>query len=301
VDTDLLIDRWRLKRRLAIWQLLTVVVLVALIAALARPALPPTGEHVGLLWVDGVILGDPVRERAIYDLVDQDDLAALVVRIDSPGGGTFGSESLFRALRAVAVKKPVVAVLDGVAASGGYMTALAADQILLRETTITGSIGVVVETSNFVALFEKIGIEPDAVRSGPLKARPNPFERMNPEVRAVTQELVDRTHDWFVGLVAERRNMTIEDARRLADGRIYTGAAAVANGLADALGGEREAREWLEREHQVDRSLPLREVKIDYPNAWIDTLTSMVFGKSYFSQRLKLDGLVSLWHPLLGS
>ena len=111
-------------------------------------------------------------------------------------------------------------------------------------------------------------------------------------------EVVDRVHDMFVGMVVERRGMALADAARLADGRVYTGSMAVANGLIDAIGGEDEAVAWLEEERGVEPDLPRIEVEIDYPQEFLDRLLSTSIGKSHLLERLRLDGLVSLWQPL---
>lgn len=300
LDTDSLIDRRRLKRRLAMWRIVALVSIVAVIAvALARTPQLPVGDHIAVLTIDGLIVSDPHRVRALRALVEDDNAAALIVRIDSPGGTTYGSEALYRSIREVSEVKPVVAVMDGVAASGGYMAALAADHVVARESTITGSIGVIMEATNFVGLMEKLGIESESIKSGPLKAEPNPLSRLTPEGRAATQAIIQDVHDMFVGMVSERRGMTLAEARRLADGRVFTGNMAVKAGLIDGLGDDREAVGWLESEHGIDPDLPLVDVKIDYPKELIERLTAAVVGKPYLAERLKLDGLVSVWHPFM--
>ncbi len=297
-DSDALIDRRRLKRRLAMWRLLALVSLLA-VAAVAFARLPtlPGSKHIAVLWVEDIIFADPYRDAAIAALLEDPSVAAVLVHIDSPGGTTFGSEALYRGLLKVGEAKPVVAVMNQLAASGGYMTALAADYIVARETTITGSIGVVLEATNFVGLMEKLGIENDTITSGPLKAQPNPLSRLTPEARAATREVVDDIHAMFVGMVIERRGMSPAEAQRLADGRIYTGAMAQENGLIDAIGGEDVAIAWLEEARDVEPDLPLIDVQIDYPEELLDRLVSASVGKSHLLERLRLDGLVSLWQP----
>jgi protease-4 len=298
LDSDALIDRRRLKRRLGMWRFTAFVAVVALVAvAVGRTSQIPGSRHIAVLWVEDLILSDPYREAAVRALIEDDSVAALLVHIDSPGGTTFASESLYRALRQVAESKPVVAVMEGMAASGGYMAALATDYVVARESTITGSIGVILEATNFVGLMEMLGIESEAIKSGPLKAEPNPLSRLTPEAREVTKAVVDDVHEMFVGMVAERRAMSLADARRLADGRVYTGAMAADNGLIDGLGGEDEALAWMEETHGIDPDLPLRDVEIDYPQELLDRLISTALGKSHLTERLRLDGLVSLWHP----
>ncbi len=299
LDTDALIDRRRLKRRLAMWRIFALVSVVAVIAlAFGQVPLLPGSRHIAVLWVEDILFRDPYRDAAVRALAEDESVAAVVVQIDSPGGTTFGSEALYRGLLAVGEVKPVVAVMNQVAASGGYMAALAADHVVARETTITGSIGVVLEATNFVGLMEMLGIESDMIASGPLKAQPSPLQRMTPEARRAMLEVVDRVHDMFVGMVVERRGMARAEAARLADGRVFTGSMAVANGLIDAIGGEDEAVAWLEEERGIEPDLPRIEVVIDYPQEFLDRLLSASIGKSHLLERLRLDGLVSLWHPL---
>ena len=193
LDTDALIDRRRLERRLAMWRIIALVSVVAVIA-LAFGQVPrlPGSRHIAVLSVEDIIFSDPYRDAAVRALAEDESVVAVVVRIDSPGGTTFGSEALYRGLLAVGEVKPVVAVMNQVAASGGYMTALAADHVVARETTITGSIGVVLEATNFVGLMEILGIESEVIASGPLKAQPNPLQRMTPEARRAMHEVIDR-------------------------------------------------------------------------------------------------------------
>src|SRR3954463_12391949 len=146
-DPDTLVDRRRLKRQLSGWRIAAVVLAAAAIAAgIGRVGLFEFRDHVGVLALRGIISEDADRERAIRKAGEDDRVKAILVRIDSPGGTVVGGESVFRQLRSIAKRKPVVAVMGEVAASGGYMVALAADQIIAHEGTITGSIGVIMQT-----------------------------------------------------------------------------------------------------------------------------------------------------------
>lgn len=297
IDSDALVDRRRLKRRLVLWRFLAFAAAAALIVVALGPPQLPGARHIAVLSVNGLILDDPRRERAIRDIADDGSVAALIVDIDSPGGATFASEALYGAIRAVGETRPVIAVMNGVAASGAYMAALAADRILARESTVTGSIGVMLEATNFAGLMEKIGIENELVRSGPLKAEPNPFGPMPPDARAATRRIVARLHDMFVRMVADRRALADSEASRLADGRIYTGAMAVEAGLVDALGGLEEAVAWLEDEAGVAEGLPLAPVTVRRAGGPLDRLIALAVENSVFAERLSLDGPVSLWYP----
>jgi protease-4 len=247
-----------------------------------------------------VIVDDPDLVEALEDTMAQHNAKALVLRIDSPGGTVVGGESFFRAVRAIAADKPVVAVLGEVAASGGYMVAIAADHIVAREGTITGSIGVLMQTADVTGLLGKLGVVPETIKSAPLKAVPSPFEALTEEGRAATRLLIDDMYDMFVGMVAERRNFDRETALKIADGRVYTGRQAKANGLIDALGGIGEARDWLATKG-VDGDLPTREIQVWRDEPMLGSLArsavSAMFGKTYLPERLRLDGLVAVWHP----
>ncbi len=297
-DADYIVDRRRLRRRLLFWRLFAVLSLTVLAVVVAtRYEKPEFGDYVARFWVSGIILEDSDRDQALAKLAKDDGVKALIVRIDSPGGTVVGGESLYRSLRAIAGKKPVVAVMGTTATSAAYMTAIAADHIVARESSITGSIGVLMQTANLTGLFKKLGIEPETIKSGPLKAQPNPFEPTSPAARQAIQDVVMDMHAMFVDLVAERRGMARPAALLLADGRIYTGRQALAAGLIDALGGENEALKWLAKSADVSRELPVRDVTVDREDGIWREMFNGTIGKTLFSERLRLDGLISLWQP----
>ena len=302
LDTDLIFDRRRLKRALTAWRLLALAALAGL-AVIAAGRFDGGGllarDHVARVSVEGIIFDEVERIRRLKELARKDHVKALIVHVDSPGGTFVGGEALYAALREVAAAKPTVAVMGGTAASAGYMVAVAADQIVARRGTLTGSIGVILQTADVTQLLEKLGIKPEVFKSGPLKAQPNPFEPLGDAARAATQDMLMGLYDQFVDMVAERRAMPRDQVLRLADGRIYSGLAAKDNGLVDALGDEDAARDWLETVHGLSRDLPLRDLPLgDKPLPWRDALTSQL-QKALFSERLRLDGVFSLWHPSL--
>ncbi|MBM3521773.1 MAG: signal peptide peptidase SppA [Alphaproteobacteria bacterium] len=301
-EADFLVDRRRLKRSRSLWRA-GVIVLALAVAGLAigRTTGIVRSAHVARLTVAGVITDDPRRDRAIDEVARDPKAKALIVRIDSPGGTVVGGESLYRQLRRVSEHKPVVAVLGQTAASGGYMTALGADWIVAREGTITGSIGVVMQTADVTGLLEKLGVAMEQIKSSPLKAVPNPLEPLTDEGRRAVRSLIDDAYDMFVGMVAERRKLERAAALKVADGRVFTGRQARELGLVDQLGGEDAARGWLESERKLPKALAVRDLKpprVD--EGWIDIAARIIAattGKSYLPERLTLDGLVALWHP----
>jgi protease-4 len=262
LDTDLLLDRRRLKRRLNLWRVLAVAGLAAAVLAVVLPRTGSVGQHIARVSVSGIITEDRKTLDAILALAKDRSVPAVIVAINSPGGSVAGGESLRAALLRVAAAKPVVAVMGGTAASAGYMIALPAARIFARDATLTGSIGVILETGEASGLLGRIGVGAEAITSGPLKDQPSFIRPLSPEGRTYLRALVADMYDQFVGMVAEARHMTPARVRELADGRAYTGRQALALGLVDQIGGEIEARAWLLQEKKISDSIPVRDVKL---------------------------------------
>ena len=300
LDADLVVERRRLKRRLVFWRVLGIsAVIAAVIAAVGQFDLVGSKDHIARIQIAGIIVDDQARDQALITVADDDKVKALIVKIDSPGGTYVGGEAIYQSLRMVAEKKPVVAMMGTTAASAGYMSALGGDHIVARASTLTGSIGVLLQTANFNKLMDKIGVDPITIKSAPLKAQPNPMEPFSPEARKVTEELVADFFDMFVSLVSERRSMSKEKVLKLADGRAFSGRQAFANGLIDAIGAEPEVRKWLAEKHKIADDLPIKDVKVvDDDKTWRDLLDSKI-GRFLISERLSLDGVISLWQPNL--
>jgi len=297
-DADALLDRRRLKRRLRVWQAVTLLVVVgAVLTYLQSQGSLFRGERIVRIHVEGVIVRDEARSRTLARLAKDDDVRGVIVHIDSPGGSVVGGEDLYNSLRAIAQAKPVTAVMGTVATSAAYMTAIATDRIFAREGTITGSIGVILQTANVSELLERIGVEPVTIKSTALKGVPSPVEPLTPEGRAATEQVVLDLYDFFVGLVMERRPMDTDAIRLLADGRVFSGRQAVQNNLIDAIGDEAAAVDWMVRQRDLPDGLPVETVQTDPDEDSLLEQISGLAGKSLFSNALTLDGLVSLWQP----
>ena len=298
LEPDFLLDRRRLKRRLALWRVLAIVSLVvAVLVGYARFNGELLRDHVVRYGIEGIILDDADTMAALEEIADNSRIKALIVHIDSPGGSFVGGEQLYYALRKVAENKPVVAVMGTVAASAGYMAAIASDRIFARHGTITGSIGVMMQTTDITGLLDNLGISAEAIKSAPLKAAPSPLEPLTDEARAASQAIIDDMHGLFMEMVSERRGFDMSATLALADGRVFTGRQAVANGLIDAIGSESAARDWLASQRDVPRSLPVFDMSVDHDNRdWLASARDFS-QKMMLPERLTLDGLISLWHP----
>lgn len=265
---EAIVERRRLRRSLTRWRVAAIVVAAVAIAAGVISASGITRrDHIARIAVNGVIAEDRDRLKLLSDMADDPSVKAVIVAIDSPGGTTAGGEGLYDGLRRLAEKKPVVATIGTLGASAGYMVAIAADHVVARRTSITGSIGVLFQYGDAAKLLETLGVNVDAVKSSPLKAAPMPWAPASPEARAMLQSVVDDTYVWFVGLVAERRHLTPEAAKAAANGRIMTGHQALEARLIDALGGEEEAIGWLEKDRGVAEHLPVREWRVQRPSS----------------------------------
>jgi protease IV len=306
-DIDHIINHLSLKKSRRRWRWIAVALgVVALIAIFAQGGGHTPTDHIARLRVNGLITGDDVTLGLLKGIAEDDNAKALIVRIDSPGGTTSGSEAVYDALRDISAKKPVVAVMDSVAASGGYITALGADRIFARQNTITGSIGVIFAYPEFSRLLETVGVKMEEIKSAELKAEPTPYKPTSEKARAAAMVLVQDGFEWFKGLVAERRKMTADRVAILADGRIYSGRMAVKEGLIDALGGEDEAIAWLVTEKNITKELKVEEWQP--PKPWFEetfgaSISDIVLqsvglpGLPEVSARARLDGMLAVWHP----
>lgn len=298
---DMLVDRRRLKRGLALWRVLAVLaVLAALFLGLrevADDALPGGGAHVARIEIAGGIGTDRRLLEALDRAREDSRVAAVLLAIDSPGGSVAGGEMLHAAITRLAESKPVVALLGGTAASAGYMIALPAHRILAREATVTGSIGVILQTGEISELLRMVGIRAETITSGRLKGQPSPFAPLTEEARAALRTVVDDLHAQFVAMVVAARRLPEERVRQLADGGVLTGRQAVGAGLVDAIGGEREARAWLAAERAVDARLPVRDATPRRrTEEWLGASLGLIL-KSLFAEWLGVDLTVGLWQP----
>ncbi len=293
----------QLRRSRFRWRIVAFVALViAVLAGTARFVTETglSGDSIARIVIDGTIASDPARLRVFKALAEADEVKAVLIAINSPGGTTAGGEELYDAIGKLRETKPVVAYVKELGASAAYMAAIATDRIFVRRLSIVGSIGVLFQTTDASKLFRTIGVDLDKVASGPLKAEPSIDAPMSPEVRAALQALVDDSFSWFVDIVAERRGLGRAEVLPLADGRILTGNQAIAARLVDAVGGEAEAIAWLEADRSVAADLP---VLTWYPTSepgwmnigkWLGSEVRAALGLPADGPVL-LDGLVSLW------
>jgi protease IV len=326
LEIDHIVDRRRLRRKLTFWRATAVLIAIAGVAVTAlmlRRAdssfTQPLTPQISRVTIQGLILGDHERTEALDRLARSRNTRAVIVHIDSPGGTTAGSEELHQALRRVAARKPTVVVVDGLAASGGYMAAMAADHIIAQNSSLVGSIGVLFQYPNFSDLMSKIGVTYETIKSSPLKAAPNGLEPTTPAARAAVEALVVDSYAWFKDIVRDRRKLEGEDLDRVADGRVFTGRQAIALKLADEIGREQEAIDWLAKSSNIDPKTPVRDWRLHPRFSQLSLLhlgvakvldglglgslahEFEIAGALEAAEKLNLDGLLMLWHPSVGN
>jgi protease-4 len=311
-----------MRRKLTFWRVFAILVVIGAVVAVGAALRVPgtdvlTGQASGSIarvTITGLIRGDQERVEALERL-GKSRARAVIVHINSPGGTTSGSEQLHDSLMRLKEQKPLVVVVDGLAASGGYIAAVAADHIVALETSLVGSIGVLFQYPNVADLLKTLGVKIEEIKSSPLKAAPNGFEPTSPEARAAIESVVSDSYAWFKGMVKARRQLDDEMLQRVADGRVFTGRQGIPLKLVDELGDERTAIAWLAKEKNIDPKTPVRDYRLrdrlgDLPFLHTAIVTSLdAVGLGSFArrfeewgavqaiERLNLDGLLALWHP----
>ena len=263
-------DRRRLRRKLTFWRLgvFVLLALAILLYGYENRNVAATGSpHVARVTVSGVINDDQDLVKRLDGIAGSKEAKALIVDINSPGGTTFGGEEIFNAVRRVAAAKPVVTEIRTLGASAAYMVAAAGDHIIASQTSIVGSIGVLFQYPQVSGLLDKLGVSVNEIKSAPLKAEPSPFHPPSEAARAMINSMIQDSYHWFVDLVARRRGFDQDKALKLADGSVFTGRQALANGLVDELGGDAEARKWLATKG-VSADLPVIEWKRKDNSGW---------------------------------
>jgi protease-4 len=318
LDTEAVLDRRRMRRRVTFWRsaavLVTGLVLGALVFGGGDFASFAVTKQIARVSIEGTITDDRTQLAMLKKIRDANNVEALLVFVNSPGGTTTGGESLYLALRDVAEKKPVVAQFGTVAASAGYIVGLGTDHIVARGNTITGSIGVLAQWPEVSEMLGKLGVKFNEVKSGDLKAAPNPFEPASEEAKKVMQDTIDDGFRWFLSLVETRRGIVPANVEGLLQGRIYSGRQALSNKLVDEIGGEAEAVKWLENNRNVSKDLKVVDWKPTDDSAWGSlsggassaaggfvgsALGGMINAVNLPAKvgGLGLDGLVSVWQP----
>jgi len=315
MSSDVVVERRALRRRVTFWRVTAAILAIIAIFVGASRYSEGLGDkaHIARVRVSGIIL-DNVNFTRMLDRLAKSNAKAVLLEIDSPGGGAAASEEIYEHLRKVGQTRPIVAVDGSLAASGGYMVSLAADRIYARNSSAVGSIGVIFQNPNVTQMLGSLGVKMEMIKSSPLKASPNPFEATTPEASAAMTQLVAETFVWFKDLVRERRHLDATDLDKVADGRVFAGSEAMNLKLIDGIGGEEEALAWLKSDKGIDTNLPIRDWTAS-SRSWLQRLVGEAtmgalsrLGLADASQILSetggplraqtMSGLLAMWRPM---
>ena len=271
---------------------LFIIFFVAIAAILGGDGLP-FGDKVAIVEVDGIITEPDTINKQIKEYGERDDVKAIVIRINSPGGGVGPSQEVYKEVKKVSAKKKVVASMGAVAASGGYYIAAAANKIIANPGTITGSIGVIMEFANAEELLKKIGFKGYVIKSGEYKDIGSPLRDMKDNEKRLLQDVIDDVHKQFIDVVVENRKLKVNVVKSFADGRIFSGQQAKAIGLVDELGNFQDA---------IDTAASMANIKgkpvVVYPEKKGMRLWDIIFGDAINQMIKQLKGSYGLKYLL---
>lgn len=303
--SDLLIDRKRLKSKLTSWRMLALAGFFAVAVVIGnglggkKPAAIGR-DYIAQIFISDIIVDDDKRDAMMEDILNDPHAKAVIVQMDSPGGTTFGGETLYLQLKQLAENKPVVGVMRTLCASACYMAAMGTNYVVARESTLTGSIGVLLQSFEVSRLADKLGVGFITIKSGEFKDAPSLSEPLTEAQREVLRESITDSYNHFVRIIVEGRKLDEETVRKLADGRVYTGSKALSLKLIDALGGTEEALDWLARERKINPKLNLIDIEPERELESIWGEFAQAAGIKFLGKSaVGLDGLVSIWHPSL--
>ncbi|MBN8828139.1 MAG: signal peptide peptidase SppA [Sphingobacteriia bacterium] len=295
INNDLLIERKKLKRNLLIWRIFTILLLFIVLSKTSNILLKNKAnfqsDHIARIKIAEILRYDLEKVKKLTILKNNSHVKALIIHINSPGGTLVGSEAIYKALRKIGEKVPIVAVMGDIATSGGYLVALGSDKIFTYEGTITGSIGVIFESFEVTEMLSKLGITPRAIKSSKFKATPSPFEKLEPEIEAELKNSLMTSFDVFKDIVKKRRNFNDAQLAQVANGKIFIGRDAIKLGLTDAIGGEEEALEWLKNEKKLDLEVKDYSIEADKNELelLLDSFTNKItsYVREVFSFKIK--------------
>tara|TARA_Y100000591_G_C21852896_1_gene712853 strand:- start:4519 stop:5457 length:939 start_codon:yes stop_codon:yes gene_type:complete len=297
------------RKKLFLWRLFSFALVISLLYIFFNN--PNTNislkPHIANYSITGLLVeSDQILEDLEY-LESEDNVKAIIITVDSPGGTTVSAEEIFLKIRSISTTKPIVVVMKNIATSGAYLFSIGADRIFARENTITGSVGVLLQWARVDQGLEKLGVEMKEVKSGKLKAEPDFFGETDEKAIALTQKIVDETFLWFLDLVKERRKIGDTVISQVSDGRIFTGRQALELNLIDEIGGNQEAKFWLNENKDISTELEVLIYDQNKSTNFIELSVAKIMDyfniTSSYGDRLKtnlslisIDGLLSIWH-----
>ena len=247
MKNEVLVALQNLKKSLIKWRVIAIVAVFILIIASNSGKFFKNKDNENSIYritLDSIILNGMFEEEKIQKIIDNDNIKGVIIKCNSAGGDIVESEKMYNWLRKIAIKKPTIVSIEGVCASGAYLISLASDYIISYNTSIVGSIGVIVEAYEITEMAKKMGINLTIYKSSTLKSGLNPLEKISPDVDMVVSQQINDIYDYFLNIFIERRKIKLSDAQEIANGQTYTGRQSLDFGLIDKIGGTDEIKEY---------------------------------------------------------
>ena len=247
MKNEVLVALQNLKKSLIKWRVIAIIAVFILIIASNSGKFFKNKDNENSIYritLDSIILNGMFEEEKIQKIIDNDNIKGVVIKCNSAGGDIVESEKMYNWLRKIAIKKPTIVSIEGVCASGAYLISLASDYIISYNTSIVGSIGVIVEAYEITEMAKKMGINLTIYKSSTLKSGLNPLEKISPDVDMVVSQQINDIYDYFLNIFIERRKIKLSDAQEIANGQTYTGRQSLDFGLIDKIGGTDEIKEY---------------------------------------------------------
>ena len=268
--------------------ILTVVLIVFVLSVIRAFLGRPFGERIGVVEIEGVISESRQTMDDIIRFKEDPSIKGVIIRINSPGGSVGPTQEIYREVVKLKEKKKVFVSMGSLCASGGYYVAAAGEKVYANPSSITGSIGVIMQSVILEDLMKKIGLKSNTIKAGDLKDAGSPFKEMTPEERAYLNEVVKNIHEQFIKDIADGRKMDLEKTRKLADGRVYTGLQAQDAGLVDAIGNFYDTVDSLKKELKIKGKPELVYTEKPFSlSKWIFSSISKESFESFFPSPFK--------------
>ena len=290
-----LLDKFYQKRKSIIFRSFFFFLIIAFIITLSYK-FQSDESFIAKINIEGIIQDRTDIIKQINSLKSDNNVKGLLTIINSPGGTYVGSKELYDSIQTIAEKIPTAVYMKEMATSGGYLASLSSDKIFGNSGSITGSIGVILQSADISNLLGKIGVSPIIIKSGKLKAVPNPVEQIDEEKLNYLKEIIEKMQKEFLMIVKKNRNVSESVLSLVSDGRILTGREAKNLKLIDDIGNEDDALNWLKNEAKVDDKIKIKELS---PENDLQKLINLrIFKKkfNYFSQNF-YNGFFAIWAP----
>ena len=283
------------KRKSKILKFFIFSLLVFFLFFLVNNKLSPK-NFVGKIHLEGIINDKSELINQLNDISKNKNIKGLLIIINSPGGTFVSSKEIHDTLEKISIKIPTSAYIKEMGTSGAYLASLGVQKIFANQGTITGSIGVILQTAQLTSLMEKIGVKPIVIKSGELKATPNPLEQLDEEKITYLKKIIDQLQNEFISIVEQKRNLDQTTIKEISSGRIFTSKQALELNLIDFIGNETDALDWIKKEGNLDKKIEV--IELDKKNSLYNMINTTFFKNSLKPFNLNLNnGILAIWTP----